>query len=237
MGIYQVQSNGYAPPGLQVGDQVVTGGGTYLITVVNGDGSYQSRLINAAQTTRNYTGGYDTPGGSAAPPSGGGSSAGSGNSSPAAPGAGSAASRIEKLVEQTAASAYKPVVKTPENAALSSMSFEEALALAEQVMEPQYTRRYQQAATNAAQRLDQAGLYDTLYGQALAADAERDISNDLNAAIYALALELANASSDEALNLLKLAVDERQFGANYNAEQRETALNYLLKLLQSGNNG
>ena len=35
-----------APKGLKVGDQVVTGGGTYTITAVNADGSYQSKLTD-----------------------------------------------------------------------------------------------------------------------------------------------------------------------------------------------
>ena len=47
MGIYKVQSNGKAPKGLSVGDQVVTGGGTYVITGVNGDGSYSSVMYNS----------------------------------------------------------------------------------------------------------------------------------------------------------------------------------------------
>lgn len=222
MGIYKVQLDGYAPPGLRVGDQVVTGGGTYLITVVNSDGSYQSRLINDKQTTRNYGGAYDSAGGS------------SGNqSAPSLPG--SSSENVRKLQEMTrkiSGSGYQPVVEIDNSAALSTLSFEDALALAEQVMEPQYTSRYQQSAANAAQRLEQAGLYDTLYGQALAADAEQDITRDLNSAIYALALQLSSASREEALDLLRLAVDERQFGANYDAKQRESALNYLLKLLQ-----
>jgi hypothetical protein len=38
----------------------VTGGGTYRITGVNADGSYQSQLVNKGQTTRNYGGSYQT---------------------------------------------------------------------------------------------------------------------------------------------------------------------------------
>ena len=57
--VYEVQKGG-APKGLGVGDQVVTNGGTYLITGVNADGSYQSSMYNANQTLKNYTGKYDT---------------------------------------------------------------------------------------------------------------------------------------------------------------------------------
>ena len=56
--VYRVGADGKAPTGLKVGDQVVTGGGTYQITGVNADGSYQSQLVNRDQTTGNYTGAY-----------------------------------------------------------------------------------------------------------------------------------------------------------------------------------
>lgn len=57
--IAKVRSNGSAPPGLNVGDWVVTAAGTYQITAVNPDGSYQSALIDQSMTTESYTGKYD----------------------------------------------------------------------------------------------------------------------------------------------------------------------------------
>lgn len=57
--IAKVRSNGSAPPGLNVGDWVVTAAGTYQITAVNPDGSYQSALIDRSMTTDSYTGQYD----------------------------------------------------------------------------------------------------------------------------------------------------------------------------------
>lgn len=61
-GVYKVGDNGQAPKGLKVGDQVVTGGGTYTIKGVNADGTYQSQLTNPNQTTGNYSGSYaNTP--------------------------------------------------------------------------------------------------------------------------------------------------------------------------------
>lgn len=59
MSVYRVESGGRAPAGLSAGDEVVTGG-TYRITGVNADGSYQSQLVNKNQTTRNYGGSYQT---------------------------------------------------------------------------------------------------------------------------------------------------------------------------------
>ena len=57
MAMYRVE-NGKAPAGLSAGDEVVTGGGTYRITGVNADGSYQSQVSNKKQTTYNYKGQY-----------------------------------------------------------------------------------------------------------------------------------------------------------------------------------
>lgn len=60
MALYRVQGNGKAPAGLQAGDEVVTGGGTYRILGVNADGSYRSLLSNKYQTIYNYRGSYGT---------------------------------------------------------------------------------------------------------------------------------------------------------------------------------
>ena len=56
----QVGSNGKAPSGLSAGDKVVTGGGTYEITGVKADGTYESKLADSNTTTKNYSGTYDT---------------------------------------------------------------------------------------------------------------------------------------------------------------------------------
>ena len=47
--VYSV--NGKAPSGLREGDMVITGGGTYKITGLNEDGTYQSQLVDANNTT------------------------------------------------------------------------------------------------------------------------------------------------------------------------------------------
>lgn len=66
MALYKVQSNGKAPTGLQAGDEVVTGGGTYRILGVNADGSYRSALSNRYQTLGSYRGSFGVPGGQSA---------------------------------------------------------------------------------------------------------------------------------------------------------------------------
>lgn len=61
--IVRVQPDGKAPPGCGVGDWVVTAAGTYQITAVNPDGSYQSVLIDRSKTTSTYPGPYYDKGG------------------------------------------------------------------------------------------------------------------------------------------------------------------------------
>lgn len=208
MGIYKVQSNGKAPKGLSVGDQVVTGGGTYVITGVNGDGSYSSVMYNSNQTTYNYKGGYDSLG---ADPNAGknGNSALLGLGSLDEPDAGQLENYYLKLLEQTVSGA-SPV----STAGGGVISLKDAVSMADQALAPGYKAAYRQAADAAAQRLEKAGLYDTVYGQALAAQAENEVSDELNAAVYKLALDLTGRSAD------------------YTSAQQQNALNYLMKLLQ-----
>ncbi|MDO4732454.1 MAG: hypothetical protein Q4B50_02915 [Bacillota bacterium] len=217
MGIYKVQSNGFAPVGLKAGDQVVTGGGTYLITRVKADGSYDSQQMNPGQTTYNYSGSYDIPPGGAA-----------------APGLKLQEDNVKEVFSQqlghTLQDSYKPVL-SPESR-VEAMSFADAVKLAEQVMQPRYEESFRRTANDAAQRLEQAGLYDTLYGQALAAEAERDVAAELNKAVHSLALELSQNSADQALDLLKLAVSENQYGKEHQASQGNTALKYLSQMIR-----
>ena len=210
MGIYKVQSNGKAPRGLSVGDQVVTGGGTYVITGVNGDGSYSSVMYNSNQTTYNYKGGYDSLGNGVDPRAGkNGNSALYGLGSMNEPDSGQLENYYLKLLEQTVSGA-SPV----STAAGGVISLNDAVKMADQALAPGYTAAYRQAADAAAQRLEKAGLYDTVYGQALAAQAENEVSDKLNAAVYQLALDLTGRSAD------------------YTSAQQKNALNYLMQLLQ-----
>lgn len=58
--VYQVRPDGKAPQWLSVGDQVVTAGGTYIITGHNFDGGYTTELYDPNQTTGNFRGNYNT---------------------------------------------------------------------------------------------------------------------------------------------------------------------------------
>ena len=135
--------------------------------------------------------------------------------------------QLQNQLDSAGDDSYKPV-RMPD---IDAMSFEEAMALAEDVLKPQYSNAYRDIAQQADQKLEKAGLYDTVYGQALAADAQRDIAADLSAAVVGLALELSDASQEQAQKVLEMAVKERQFGANYDADQKKTALKYLMQLI------
>ena len=232
MGIFKVQSNGKAPAGLAVGDQVVTGGGTYVITGVKTDGSYSSVLLNQSQTTYSYRGKYDTPDSAAAADGGAGAGAATGNGAAlpggavgAAVGSHSDTKQLEdhylRLLEQALSGSGGASGGGSSGSGSSggggtgrSLSFAQALELASQSLEPSYTQAYREAADRSQQRLDKAGLYDTLYGQSLALQAQNQVSEDLNAAVYELALKLTQESAD------------------YTAQQQTTAFKYLLELLK-----
>ena len=198
MGIYKADSDGRAPKGLSVGDQVVTGGGTYVITGVKADGSYTSVMYDSKQTTYNYRGRYDNEG-----------SALAGLGSLQNPTAGQLENYYLKLLEQAVSG--PSALAGPAGGVIS---LQDAVKMADQALAPSYVSAYRQAADQAAQRLEKAGLYDTVYGQARAAQAENQVSDELNSAVYRLALDLTGQSAD------------------YTSAQQENALNFLMKLLQ-----
>ena len=234
MGTYKVNPDGKAPLGLGVGDMVVTGGGVYLITGFAPDGSYVSMLLDADITTYNYTGKYDVPSSAG---SNAGSNAGSsfgGNAGGNASGnnaANNTANNTGSVGQWGGSISFAPY-EGAELPDIKTLSFEQAMKLAQKVMEPQYDAAVAQAADGAAQNLERAGLYDTLYGQALSAQARSSVAADVNSAIIGLALELSNISSDQAQKVLELAVKEKQFAAEYDAKQKSEAMDYLLKLMQ-----
>ena len=292
MAIYKVKENGNAPSGLLVGDQVVTGAGTYTITKVNQDGSYESKLSDRGQTTANYQGAYasasqigtqsvpNTPatqaGGAGKIWAGAGEQVShwgegaleydrtsgaisrimpSGTRYYANPGdekydalseeyrqrygelqnaapqeeAETALQGYQQLLAQSLQQQYRPV--NVQAASDDWLSLDEAVLLAERALAPQYQRRYEQSARTAAQNLERAGLYDTLYGQALALASDQEVSSEMNEAIQSLALDLLGQDREQALDLLKLAVDENHYAADYQQEQLQTNMSYYLEML------
>ncbi len=113
------------------------------------------------------------------------------------------------------------------------LSYDEAMDIAQRLLEPQYTAKYQAAADTSAQNLEKSGLYDSLYGQALSAQSQNAVSQDLESAVASLANELVGESRDQALALLQSAINENQYSAGYTQENLNTGLEYTSKMLDS----
>ena len=239
MGIYKVGADGKSPSGLKVGDLSVTGGGTYRITGVNPDGSYTSELYDPNQTTYNYKGSYDTV-----------SSGSSQNENYSWNNGGNSGSaldielpeyqevdtsyyedKINNLLDQLANSQYTPI--NPEEYTKDVMTYEEAYDLAKSIIEPQYASTYRDATNAVAQNLDRAGIYNSLYGQSLMQNEQNRINEDMNARLGELATTLQGQERDYALQLLNAAINENQFGSNYNQNALTAAANTALSMIDN----
>ena len=139
--------------------------------------------------------------------------------------------KVDKIASQLETQTYTPV--DVEEKLAKTMGYDEAYQLAKSIVEPQYTKTYQQAADVSAQNLEKAGLYDSLYGQTLQTNAMNNVSQDMNAAIGNLALELQNMDYDKAVQMANLMINENQFGANYNQNGLSTAAGLYLDRINS----
>lgn len=126
---------------------------------------------------------------------------------------------------------YQYPVVEPEPYQQSILSNEEAVKLATDVLTPQYNKTYQQTAQNAAQNLERSGLYDSLYGQALAQNKENAVNQDLNSAIANMALNLRNMSKDEAMSWYNAAVSQNAQAQQANMSAKNSAMSYISNAL------
>lgn len=239
MGIYKVGADGKSPSGLKVGDLSVTGGGTYRITGVNPDGSYTSEMFDPLVNTSNYKGNYDTI-----------SSGSSQNENYSWNNGGNSSSamdielpeyqevdtsyyedKINDLLDQLANSQYTPI--NPEEYTKDVMTYEEAYDLAKSIIEPQYASTYRDATNAVAQNLDRAGIYNSLYGQSLMQNEQNRINEDMNARLGELATTMQGQERDYALQLLNAAINENQFGSNYNQNALTAAANTALSMIDN----
>lgn len=94
------------------------------------------------------------------------------------------------------------------------LTYDQAYELAKSIIAPQYKTTFEQNAVNSAQNLEKAGLYDSLYGQALAAQSQNQLSDAMNSAIGSLSTELQGMSYNQAYQLLQSAISENQFGTS-----------------------
>lgn len=115
----------------------------------------------------------------------------------------------------------------------NAMTYDEAYELATSILTPQYKTLYDQAATNAAQNLDRAGLVNSLYGQQLQANAQNNVSDQLMAAIPQLALELQGSDREWAQTLLQTLVDENRYAFESSQSQLTATASAALSLIDS----
>lgn len=139
--------------------------------------------------------------------------------------------QVQELTDRLANQTYTP----PDQATYRDdiLTNEEALTLANQLVAGKYDDLYKQTATNAAQNLERSGLYDSLYGQALAMSQENSVTNAKQQAVSDLAMQLVGQSRDEALSWYQQAVNESQFGANYQQNALSQAANMALNTINT----
>ncbi|MGI5927156.1 MAG: hypothetical protein ACOX8A_08275 [Thermacetogeniaceae bacterium] len=142
--------------------------------------------------------------------------------------------QLQDLINQISNTQYEPV--NVQEQMQNTMTYEDAYKLARSIVEPQYARTYEETANRAAQNLDKAGLYRSLYGQALTAEAERDVTQDMNSAIGQLALNIQNNDWQKAAQSLQMIINEKQYAAGYKQNALSTAaqasLNYIDSITQ-----
>lgn len=126
------------------------------------------------------------------------------------------------LLNQLASQTYQPV--DIDDYLSRVMSWEDALQMAEQQIGSQYDQAYAQTNTELAQRLEQAGLYDSLYGAALTQSGLNQVNQARQDAINALATEILNADRAQWMDAYNTAVNENQFGASFGQGSIDSAL-------------
>ena len=143
----------------------------------------------------------------------------------------------QDLIDQMANQKYEPIDVEAQTAKV--MTYEEAYELARRIIEPQYQQTYQNTANASAQNLEQSGLYDSLYGQALNAQAQQQVTADMNAAIESLALDLRQMDYDQVVRAVELMINENQYGAGYNqsglTSVAQGTINLINSLLEQAN--
>ena len=110
----------------------------------------------------------------------------------------------------------------------AALSYDEALPLARQYLQGQYTAAAADSAEAASQRLDRAGIYDSLYGQALAMDAEQNAWQAVDQEAAELAAQLVGFNRQQALDLLQL--NQNAYDMQFKAA--ESSMNYILRIIQ-----
>ena len=141
---------------------------------------------------------------------------------------------LQQTIQELKNTTYSPV--NQEEYMGDVLTYEQAYELAKSIIEPQYKTTFEQNAVNSAQNLEKAGLYDSLYGQALAAQSQNQLSDAMNSAIGSLSTELQGMSYNQAYQLLQSAISENQFGTSVRQNALSNAASMtanIISLLQN----
>ena len=111
------------------------------------------------------------------------------------------------------------------------LSYDEAMEIAREMLEPQYEQKMQQTAMQVAQNLERSGMYDSLYGQALIQNAQNAVVAELESAVADLASQMVGESRQQMLQLLQMAVNENQYGASYDQSNLFASMDYVQNTL------
>ena len=97
------------------------------------------------------------------------------------------------------------------------------------LLQPQYAAQYDAARVRAAQNLDRAGLYNSLYGQALAAQQENAVTQAMMSDASAQAQKQRQQDWDNAMARYQAAMNNSQFEYSQEGERLNTVINSLHK--------
>ena len=96
---------------------------------------------------------------------------------------------------------------------------------------PGYKKQYDAAYNKSMQNLNRAGLVDSVYGQALAAQQQNAITDALMAEAGTMGLDLRQQAKDDAYRAYQAAVNENQFGTQLKSNNLSQAgsltMNYI----------
>lgn len=106
-------------------------------------------------------------------------------------------------------------------------SLDDYVAEAIRLLDPTYREQYAAAATQAAQNLDRAGIYNSLYGQALAQNAENAVTRSMLTDASNQARQARQQDYENAFRQFQAAADNAQFAYNAEGNRLNTVINSL----------
>lgn len=212
----KVGADGKAPTGLNAGDKVVTGGGTYTIGKVNADGSYSNATKTSDMDTYHHTGSYDTvtPNATAPTPQ-------------AAPAAPNYLPQMESQLNQGKEAAEQQAKAAADYATKQGI---DELQRAQDDAQVQYNTQRNQIAADTAKAQDNSALYSEARGDRGGIGQAQ--YNSISAAALKAKQEVSSAQTKLSTDTARQISDLRAKGEFEKADKvLEIAQNYLSQLV------